>query len=78
MLVDWHKFQFHATVPWPMPATTQVDWVQGLYSVEEWLKQCIGPRYSVWAYDDCEIMYNIGVAFRWDEHRTLFMLTWSK
>jgi len=77
MLVDWHRFQFHATVPWPVLGDTQVDWIQGVYSIEEWLKQCVGPRYTAWAYDDCEILYNIGVAFRWNEHRTLFVLTWS-
>lgn len=78
MLVDWHRFQYHATIPWPMSDDRQADWIQGISLIEDWLRQRVGPRYATWAYDDCNILNNIGVAFRWDTHRTLFVLTWTR
>ena len=79
MLVDhYHPFQFHATVPWPgQPDNPQVDWVWGIEQIEDWLQQCVGSRYQLWAYDDCPTTYQIGVAFKWDKDRTLFVLTWG-
>jgi len=78
MLVDWHTFQYHATIPWPNNNCYQVDWIEGLLTVEHWLKQCVGARYVNWAYSDSTVLYNIGVAFKWDHDRTLFVLAWSK
>lgn len=77
MLVDSHAFQYHAQIPWPIASSAQLDWIEGLLSIEDWLRQCIGPRYACWAYDDCRALYNIGVAFKWDQDRTLFVLTWA-
>jgi len=76
MLVDWHRFPYNAIIPWPNHEYQQ-DWVNSLIVVEDWLKQCVGSRYTTWAYADCDILYNIGVAFKWDQDRTLFVLTWS-
>jgi hypothetical protein len=78
MLVDRHQFQYHAHIPWPISNSTQMDWIEGLLSIETWLRECVGPRYASWAYDDCRALYNIGVAFKWDQDRTLFVLTWSE
>jgi hypothetical protein len=78
MLVDWHRFPYHATIPWPIYDSDQYDWVESLITVEDWLKQCVGARYATWAYNDCDILYNIGIAFKWDQDRTLFVMTWSK
>ena len=78
MLVDYHHFRFHATVPWPgTNEDSQLDWVWGVETIEEWLNNCVGPRHQRWAYDDCPITYNIGVAFKWNKDRTLFILTWG-
>ena len=77
MLVDWHRFPYHAIVPWPNHEYQQ-DWVNSLLVVEDWLKQCVGARYAAWAYADCAVLYNIGVAFKWDQDRTLFVLAWSE
>jgi hypothetical protein len=76
MLQDWHQFSYRATIPWPN-LEQQSDWIQGLHLVEEWLVNHIGPRYQNWAYNDSAIIYNIGVAFKWDKDRTLFVLAWS-
>jgi hypothetical protein len=77
MLVDRHTFQYHAQIPWPVQDSAQIDWIQGLLIIEDWLRECVGPRYANWAYNDCHALYNIGVAFKWDQDRTLFVLTWS-
>ena len=77
MLVDRHTFQYHAQIPWPITNSAQLDWIEGLLSIESWLRECVGPRYANWAYDDCPTLYNIGVAFKWDQDRTLFVLAWS-
>jgi hypothetical protein len=78
MLVDCHGFLYNASVPWPKNDDPQMDWAWGVYSLEEWLRQHVGPRYKHWAYDDCNVMFNIGVAFRWERDRTLFVLTWTR
>jgi len=77
MLVDSHTFQYPAQIPWPIYNSTQIDWIEGLFAIETWLRECVGPRYAQWAYNDCSELYNIGVAFKWNQDRTLFVLTWS-
>jgi hypothetical protein len=79
MLVDYHHpFRYRATVPWPgKQEDPQLDWVYAIEQIEGWLRERIGPRYQQWAYDDCPITYNIGVAFRWDKDKTMFILTWG-
>jgi len=79
MLVDTHHtFQYHAIVPWPgKPDNLQVDWVWGIEQIEGWLQQCVGSRHHQWAWDDCPITYNLGVAFKWNRDKTLFILTWG-
>jgi len=77
MLIDWHAFQFHASVPWPKLEQAQVDWARGIHSVEDWLEGNIGSKYKQWAWSDSEFTYNIGVAFRWDQDRLLFVMVWS-
>jgi len=78
MLVDRHTFPYHAQIPWPLNNSNQIDWIDGLLLIEDWLRESVGPRYANWAYHDCPVLYNIGVAFRWDQDRTLFVMTWSK
>jgi hypothetical protein len=51
--------------------------VYAIEQIEGWLRERVGPRYQQWAYDDCPITYNIGVAFRWDKDKTMFILTWG-
>ena len=77
MLIDWHQFQYHASVPWPQLQQSQVDWEQGIRQVEGWLNNNIGHRLSYWAWHDSQAAYNIGVSFRWDQDRVLFILAWA-
>jgi hypothetical protein len=53
-----------------------LDWELGIRSIEHWLVDQVGPHFMHWAWADSGTTYQIGVAFRWDQDRTLFVLTW--
>lgn len=74
MLVDWHDFAHAATIPWPC---TNNDWQGGVRQLESWLQLHVGPRLTHWAWSDSGRSQYIGVAFRWDQHRLLFVLAWE-
>jgi len=77
MLLDKHPFQYCATVPWPVVNEPQIDWVQGIQVVESWLNNHVGPRLKHWAWHDSQQMYHVGVAFKWDQDRLLFVIAWT-
>jgi len=77
MLVDWHQFYYHASVPWPQLETAQIDWEYGVREIEYWLNKNVGSRLTYWAWNDSQLTYNIGVAFRQEHDRLLFVMTWS-
>ena len=77
MLVDSHLFDYYASVPWPHDNNYQMDWVYGIRKIEQWLNQQIGHHLIQWAWNDSQLTYNIGVAFRQDKDRLLFVITWS-
>ena len=75
MLVDRHGFLYTASIPWPHHNGVQ-DWYQGIQAVDRWLTQHVGSRLSHWAWSDSGASYQIGVAFKWDSDRLLFVMTW--
>lgn len=77
LLIDAHSFFYTASVPWPLDHDHEVDWSASLNSIETWLNHRVGSRYTQWAWHDSGAAYQIGVAFRWDRDRSLFVLTWS-
>jgi hypothetical protein len=77
MLIDIHQFVYTATVPWPYRSDPQQDWIGGIYLVQFWLEQNVGQHHACWAWDDSGHNYRVGVAFRWDRDRSLFVLAWS-
>jgi len=77
MLTEWHTFEYRASVPWPAQSQRQVDWVSGVRTVEDWLNLCVGPQWAQWAWDQGHHHYQLGVAFRWDQDRLLFVMTWA-
>jgi hypothetical protein len=77
MLVDLHYFTHCAAVPWPNLSNSQVDWINGVRTIESWLNDNIGHRLLNWAWDDSKNNCYIGVAFKWDQDRLLFVLAWS-
>ena len=72
-LTDWHRFAQSATVPWPCADN---DWQAGVRQIESWLSDHVGPRLQYWAWSDSGRPQYIGVAFRREPDRLLFVLTW--
>ena len=78
-LPDYHNFEYLATVRWPMLMSDQQDWIFCLDELENWLERFSGPRYASWAWAQCQDQqpYECSVAFKWDKHRTLFLIKWT-
>lgn len=57
----------------------QIDWVEAVQTMENWLEQSVGLRYSswVWAEHLAISSWHCGVAFHRDRDRTLFLLRWD-
>lgn len=77
MLVDIHVFDYAVAVPWPYNDSPQINWWTGVGLIEYWLQHHVGQHYKVWAWNDSGRTDHIGVAFRWDQHRLLFLIAWS-
>lgn len=79
-LPELHEFQYRAWAPWPRYDSHQMDWVESLRVVDDWLVAYVGPHHKEWAWDrvdlSCQGQY-LGVAFRRDSCRTLFLLRWA-
>ena len=73
---DLHDFAYTATIRWPGLSLEQLDWITGIHDVESWLLMYAGPKYQRWAWNMAVDCYDIGVAFKYDKHRTLFLLEW--
>ena len=72
-----HAFKYTADIAWPGRAHEQLDWILGITQVEQWLIHYTGPKYERWAWNMAKECYNISVAFKYDKHRTLFLLNYS-
>jgi hypothetical protein len=78
MLWDRCDFEYLARVPWPESASEQRDWVWSIQTLETWLTQNVGSRYHFWAwYPEPQVRDKACVCFRYDPHRTLFVLAWA-
>jgi hypothetical protein len=72
-----HDFAYIADIRWPGRCGEQLDWIVGITHVEFWLKEYTGPKYQRWAWNMATECYNISVAFKFDKHRTLFLLNYG-
>jgi hypothetical protein len=72
-----NDFVYYADVDWPHQTLEQVDWITGITEIETWLIQYTGPKYSRWTWATAREVYHVGVAFKYDRHRTLFLLQWA-
>ncbi len=54
-----------------------MDWIQGVETLEHWLLSHIGPKISRWAWADSGYPHQIGVKFKWDRDRLLFVIVWA-
>jgi hypothetical protein len=74
---DQHEFLYTANIRWPGCTCEQLDWITGIQDVELWLLQYAGPKYQRWAWHMAQNCYDIGVAFKYDKHRTLFLINYA-
>jgi hypothetical protein len=73
-----HNFIYTAEVVWPKIINTdQIDWINNFTCVEDWLVDYIGSKYQRWAWNMATDCYNLSVAFKYDKHRTLFLIHYS-
>ena len=72
-----HAFEYTANIDWPGRALEQLDWIIGITEVEQWLLKYTGPKYQRWAWNMAVECYQISVAFKYDKHRSLFLLNYS-
>jgi hypothetical protein len=77
-LPELHNFNYIALAPWPQP-TVQIDWVDQIALLENWLDTRVGPHHTQWAWATVseQTTREACVAFKWAKHKTLFLLTWS-
>lgn len=72
-----HDFAYIASIRWPGQVGEQLDWIASIGHVEFWLEAYTGPKYQRWAWNMATECYNISVAFKFDKHRTLFLLNYG-
>jgi hypothetical protein len=77
MLIDFPRFDHPASVPWPNRDSAQLDWIAGIQEIESWLRGNVGSHHVAWHWTDSGASHLIGVSFRWNQDRTLFVLTWG-
>lgn len=77
-LPELHDFEHIALAPWPQ-YDSQLDWVENISTLEEWLQTRIGPHWDRWAWATCQEhhTWEACVAFKMAQHKTLFLLTWT-
>ena len=71
-----HNFEYIADVNWPVFGQ-QLDWITGVYNVELWLVDHHMAKYSHWVWNWASTCYQISVAFKYDKHRTLFLINYG-
>lgn len=78
-LPEYHDFEYIARAPWPN-YDSQLDWVENVITLETWLEQYVGEHYKRWAWatERDHNSWEACVAFRWDKHKTLFLLAWGR
>lgn len=74
---DLHDFEYTAEIEWPTGDTRQLDWIQGVSTVEAWLIKYTGAKYQRWAWNTATDYYQLSVAFKYDKHRMLFLLAYN-
>lgn len=77
-LPEQHSFEHVAIAPWPKPQI-QMDWVDGVITMEHWLEKHIGQHFIHWAWatQRDHNSWEACVAFKYDKHKTLFLLQWA-
>ena len=76
MLVDLHPFVYKTAIAWPSYANPD-QWQMAVDQYNQWLKLYVGPWLQTWAWSDSRDPDKIGVAFKYDQDRMIFVLAWS-
>ena len=79
-LPEYHEFEYIAIAPWPVNLSAhQIDWVNAIETVEEWLHKYTGPQWQEWAFATSQEQqyWEACIAFRREKYKTLFLLTWT-
>jgi hypothetical protein len=76
MLIDLHPFVYKTAIPWPSYARPD-QWQQAVDQYNSWLRLYVGPWLQTWAWSDSRDPDKIGVAFKYDQDRMIFVLAWS-
>ena len=79
-LPEYHEFEHIAIAPWPVNLSShQIDWVNAIETVEEWLHKYTGPQWQEWAFATSQEQqyWEACIAFRREKYKTLFLLTWT-
>ena len=77
-LPEYHDFLYIARAPWPN-LRPQVDWVDQISTMSDWLDYYVGPHHKVWAWttEQEHQTWEACVAFKLAKHKTFFLLTWT-
>ena len=79
-LPEYHNFEHLAVVPWPLSISDdQADWINSMWTLENWLNQYVGAHYAEWAYAQQKNLeyWQACIAFKQSRYKTLFLLTWA-
>ena len=76
MLIDLHPFVYKTAIPWPSYARPD-QWQQAVDQYNSWLRLYVGPWLQTWAWTDSLDPDKVGVAFKYDQDRMIFVLAWS-
>lgn len=71
------EFQYIARAPWP-DYDSQLDWVENVTTLEQWLERHVGPHYQRWDWAREQTTSQACVAFKYAKHSTLFLLAWHR
>lgn len=78
---DPYPFPFIARAPWPKHYSKgfNLDWVDSIECVEDWLETRVGSHLVQWMWSTTQEQqyWECCVAFKWDRDRTLFLLQWA-
>lgn len=67
---------YQAYAPWPKGGN-QVDWVERIQELEDWLDQYVGAYTVEWEFAQSQHSGLACLAFRQERSKTLFLLCWS-
>jgi hypothetical protein len=71
---------YSAVVRWPLVERNgQPDWIDSVYTIEDWLEHSVGPHYVKWVWSMWSLHQShlCSVSFARPQDSTLFLLRWA-